>query len=92
MPREAVTAGTVNRNLEAGNDLVMVTSHGARDGCQFYEGKVFSISGTHPTYPPLSSIPNGGPPFHPNCRHNLAPFVEDLASHPEQRVVVGWVA
>jgi hypothetical protein len=83
--REAVTAGTVNRMIETGNDLVMVTGHGATDGCGFYEGRVFSISGTHEKYPPLSQLPNGGPPFHPNCRHNLAPFVDELASKTEIR-------
>lgn len=82
---EAQTAGTVNRMIEAGEDLVMITSHGAKDGCGFYEGKIFSISGTHEKYPPLDSTPNGGPPFHPNCRHALVPFIEDLASGAEKR-------
>ena len=83
--REAQTAGTVNRVIESGHDLVMVTAHGAKDGCGFYEGKVFSVSGTHGSYPPLANVPNGGPPFHPNCKHGLAPFVEELASGAEKR-------
>lgn len=83
--REAVTKGTVNRLIETGNDLVMVTAHGSTDGCGFYEGRVFSISGTSEKYPPLASLPGGGPPFHDNCRHNLAPFVEVLASGAEKR-------
>ncbi|MGH7179794.1 MAG: hypothetical protein ACREJC_20630, partial [Tepidisphaeraceae bacterium] len=37
---EAHTAGTIMRSLETGNDLVMVSAHGATDGCSFYEGKV----------------------------------------------------
>ncbi len=89
MTREAQTAGTVNRVIEAGHDLVMVTAHGAKDGCGFYEGKVFSISGGHPSYPALDHMPNGGPPFHPNCRHGLAPFVEPLASGAEIRRAKG---
>jgi len=89
MTAEAQSAGTVNRVIEAGHDLVMVTAHGAKDGCGFYEGKVFSVSGTHPSYPPLDSAPNGGPPFHPNCRHGLAPFVEPLASGAEKRRAKG---
>ena len=63
----------------------MVTGHGATDGGGFYEGRVFSVSGGSDTYPPLATLPNGGPPFHPNCRHNLAPFVEPLASKTEIR-------
>jgi hypothetical protein len=83
--REAVTKGTINRLVETGNDLVMVTRHGATDGCGFFEGRVFSISGTSSVYPPVASLPNGGPPFHPNCVHNLAPYVDELASGAERR-------
>ncbi len=79
---EAHTIGTVMRNVEAGNDLVMVSSHGADDGCSFFEGQIFSISGTSDTYPALADIDNG-PPFHPNCIHRLLPFVEDLATEKE---------
>jgi hypothetical protein len=86
---EAQVAGTINRVAEAGEDLVMVSAHGATDGCGFYEGKVFSISGTSEKYPPVSHLPNGGPPFHPNCRHGLAPFVERLASSTEKRKAAG---
>jgi hypothetical protein len=89
MTAEAQTAGTVNRVIEAGHDLVMITAHGSKDGCGFYEGKVFSISGTSKNYPALDHIPNGGPPFHPNCRHGLAPFVEPLASGAEKRRAKG---
>lgn len=82
---EAQTAGSINRIIESGNDLVMVSAHGAKDGCGFYEGKIFSISGLSNKYPSLSNLPNGGPPFHPNCRHRLLPFVDRLASGAERR-------
>ena len=84
--REAVTAGSVNRYLEAGQDLVMITRHNTKcEVCGFYEGRVFSISGTSDKYPPLSQVEGGGPPFHPNCLHNVAPFVERLATPAERR-------
>lgn len=79
MAQEAETMATLNRAIETGNDLVQVSAHGADDACGLYENGVFSISGTSETYPPLSSTPNGGPPFHPNCRHTLAPYVESAA-------------
>jgi hypothetical protein len=82
---EATSVGTANRLLEEGYDLTMVSAHGATDGCAFYEGKIFSISGTDTRYPSLQELPNGGPPFHPNCKHRLVPFVEELASGPEKR-------
>ena len=85
--REAVTRGSINRYIEAGQDLVIITNHGTDcEVCKFFEGKVFSISGTHPKYPPIDQLLNGGPPFHPNCLHNIAPFVEDLASETEKRI------
>ena len=89
MTAEAQTAGTVNRVLDAGHDLVMITSHGAKDGCGYYEGKVFSVGGTSDKYPGLNELPNGGPPFHPNCRHTLVPFVDTFASGAEKRQAVG---
>ena len=73
---ESVSRGTENRLVENGLDLVMITSHNAPDWCIFYEGKVFSISGTSKEYPPLSDAPNGGTPFHPRCKHKETPFVE----------------
>jgi hypothetical protein len=82
---DASKAGLVTRMVDAGEDLVMVTAHGATDGCGLFEGKVFSISGTSEKYPALDRLPNGGPPFHPNCKHRLVPFVEELASGPEKR-------
>lgn len=45
--------------------------------CSKHVGQVYSISGTNPNYPPLDLI-DGVPPFHPNCCHNLAPFIEEL--------------
>jgi hypothetical protein len=85
MEAEAASAGTVNAMIDAGEDLVMISAHGATDGCSYYEGKVFSISGTDPKYPPLASTPNGGPPFHPNCAHATMPYIDDLASRAERR-------
>jgi len=82
---DASKAGLVTRMVDAGEDLVMVTAHGATDACGPFEGKVFSISGTSEKYPALDRLPNGGPPFHPNCKHRLAPFIEDLASGAEKR-------
>ena len=80
---EAESRGTEDRLVANGLDLVQITSHNAEDWCSFYEGKVFSISGTHPMYPPLAQAPNGGTPFHPRCRHREAPFIEKFHS-PEE--------
>ena len=84
--RAAVTQGSINRYIEAEQDLVMITRHGSKcDICRYYEGRVFSISGTSDRYPALSQVEGGGPPFHPNCLHNVAPFVERLATRTERK-------
>ena len=64
---------------ELGVDLVMVIGSNSENFCTEFVGKVFSISGNHPKYPPLADLPWGGPPFHPNCSKTTRPFIEDLA-------------
>ncbi len=72
---------SVFRTNEAGFDLVQISDNPSTIGdfCDLYRGHVFSLSGTHPLYPALSSVPNGGPPLHPWCRHTLLPFMSDVA-------------
>jgi len=89
--REASTHATRGRLREAGEqlgdpmgfDLVMIVGPVSPDFCAFYVGKVFSNSGQHPDYPPFDELPEGGPPFHPHCRHNVAPFIAEFASRSE---------
>ena len=72
-----------------GQDLFRITSHRSTCSlCAPYEGRVYSLSGTSPYYPPLSSafgkIDKNGPDtlanswlnIHPNCLHSLVPFTE----------------
>lgn len=67
---------TLSNVFRAGEDLVMVSANPSSIGdyCDAYRGRTFSISGTHDVFPPLSSTPNGGPPFHPWCRHSISYF------------------
>ena len=57
------------------NDLVQIDRHDnpCEEICAEYQGKVFSISGNHPTYPEL---PDGGPPWHPRCECSCSPTSE----------------
>lgn len=77
--RQATVKARHERLRERGIDLVKITGKISKNFCTAYVGKVFSISGAHPEYPPLSSLPGGGPPFHPNCSKGTAPFIEALA-------------
>ncbi len=68
--REAV----IRKAKKTGNDLVQVTGPKlTKDFCGRLVGRVFSVSGKSKTYPPLRNLPNGGPPFHPHCRHGIKP-------------------
>lgn len=64
-------------------DLVVVTGPISGDWCDLYVGKVFSDSGRSGEWPPVDEMPEGGPLFHPNCTHDLAPFIAPLASSRE---------
>jgi hypothetical protein len=63
--REASTEASIEQNKQYGNDLVEIPKHeNPCDVCDEYVGNIYSISGDSPDYPLL---PDGGPPFHPNC-------------------------
>lgn len=73
--REAMSSSTAARMAEHGIDLVTISQHShAADLCTPYEGRTFSLSGGDPTYPELDRRP----PFHPNCRHVMAPAGANL--------------
>ena len=72
--RDAQTKATIELCSRYANDLVQISDHATDcEICQEYEGEIYSISGSHPKYPPLSE----SPPFHPNCKHSLLPTSEE---------------
>jgi hypothetical protein len=40
--------------------------------CIPFEGNIYSVSGKHPVFPPMTDVP----PFHPNCLHLMYPTFE----------------
>jgi len=71
--------GVANQILHRGGDLAMIDSYAGCvcDVCQAWEGKVVSISGRTLGYPKLESAYEDGM-FHPNCKHNLRPYIEEF--------------
>ncbi|HEY3321707.1 MAG TPA: phage minor capsid protein [Planctomycetota bacterium] len=71
--------GTLDYCDDAGIETVKINiAPGAIDFCLELEGKVFALTEeAAKTFdvPLLADCPNGGPPFHPNCRHSPSPFV-----------------
>lgn len=83
---EARNTANINLGARIGNDLVRVSSHyGACPICTPYQGRVFSVSGTHPNYPSLYATPfsQSYQNFHPHCRHILTQYVEELRASDE---------
>jgi hypothetical protein len=78
--REASVDARHERLSELGLDLVAIVGRISKNFCTAFLGQVFSLSGNSDKYPAYSSLPGGGPPFHPNCSKSTRPFVEELAS------------
>lgn len=72
LQQETVQA-QVMRYSQNGWDLVEVSKTAPEDAvCLRYDGNVYSLSGKNKDYPKLDQYP----PFHPNCLHNLLPYVD----------------
>jgi len=73
---------------EYGADLIEISSHlGARPRCAPYQGRIYSRSGKHKKYPPLSSTSYGEIAGIKgiNCHHVFFPFIEGISKqrfHP----------
>jgi len=72
---EAYTEAVIEQAKEYDCDLVQMSQHDSPcEICAPLEGQIFSISGDHPKYPPLTD--DVETPLHPNCEHNLNPISE----------------
>jgi hypothetical protein len=71
---EAQAQGALLTAMNYGTDLIQVSWHNTTTPiCIPHEGMIYSISGTHPMFPPLMDTP----PYHPNCLHLLYPTFEE---------------
>ncbi len=87
--REVMESARHQRLEDLGIDLVAVIGKVSDNFCSAFLGQVFSLSGKHPKYPPLDSLPGGGPPFHPNCSKSTRPFIEELATEKQLEAADG---
>ena len=67
---EARNNGMMDALTSVGQDLVEVSSHGATDACDQWEGEILSIAGDSELYPSVSDATDSGL-FHPRCQHSL---------------------
>lgn len=77
--RQAVTQGALARMAAHGIDLARVSRHASSCAvCKPWEGRLVALNGDTASYEgeavaDLAALPNGGPPFHPRCKHSLQP-------------------
>lgn len=82
---EAASEASFTTIQAMGIDTVRVSDHGSTDAvCNAFAGKVFSTSGSDSRFPVLRDKP----PFHPQCRHILLPFIPELKSDDELRFAI----
>lgn len=73
--REAQTEAVIESMKQFDEDLVEIPRHdNPCDECAEYQGQIYSVSGTSETY---DELPDGGPPWHPNCEDVMNPISEN---------------
>lgn len=82
--REATVAARHDRLSSRGVRLVQITGRQSVNFCTAFVGLVCSIDGSTEVEGmqviPLSDLPGGGPPFHPNCSKGTAAYIPSLVS------------
>lgn len=80
----AALQGHIDRQLELGEDLMMVSSFGNTCPiCMPWEGKILSVTGNTIKYPSIETARTAGL-FHPNCKHTLMPYIEGITEPVKQ--------
>jgi len=65
---------TTNEAIQRGVYTFVVSSHGAKDGCGRWEGKILKLSSEYPgDYPTIDEAKANNGLFHPGCRHVITP-------------------
>ena len=82
---QSITAATRNTLLRHGQDLIQISRSKSKVGdfCDIYSGKVFALTKEASMQwgvPHVSQLPNGGAPFHPNCKHTEEPYFPSAVS------------
>ncbi|AQY55106.1 minor capsid protein [Geobacillus phage TP-84] len=84
--RQAHTDGAVNRYKENGVYHVKISEHGITcNKCARYQGLVVALDPEHAEGFPVAGIDVPLPPYHPNCRHTVRPFVMEYHSQNDIR-------
>lgn len=88
--REAGNLARENQLADNGYDLMQMTEHYPTCVvCAQLQGRVYSISGKDKRFPPLSrAFQSGYRNVHPNCRHVMTYFVEEMQTPEEMDAAI----
>ncbi|MDQ0427685.1 hypothetical protein QOZ98_000510 [Planomicrobium stackebrandtii] len=82
--RDAAVKGSADRYTDSGQDLVKIVGNSDLCGvCAKYRNLVVSLSGNTPGYPKVGDNGIKLPPFHPNDRCGVQPFVARFKTDDE---------
>lgn len=82
--REATVAGRHERLAQSDIRLVQITGRQSLNFCTRFIGLVCALdaaSSDGGKYPLITSLPGGGPPFHPQCSKGTAAYIVELVSN-----------
>jgi Phage minor capsid protein 2 len=66
---------TMNEAISRDALYGIISSHGARDACRNYEGKIVKLTADAPgSYPYIGNLLGGPSIFHPRCKHTVSPI------------------
>lgn len=88
--REAGNMARETQLKENGYDLMKMSVHFPTcEVCAPLQGRVYSISGKDKRFPPIERVyRNGYRNVHPNCRHVMTPFIEELQTDDEMQIEI----
>lgn len=89
--REAGNLARENQLIENGYDLVEMTAHYPTcDKCSQFQGRIYSLSGKDKRFPALmqTAFKSGYRNIHPNCRHSIVPYIEEMHTDKENQQAV----
>jgi hypothetical protein len=84
--REAMVEASIDTQVEAGFDLGQIVGANSANFCTRFLGLVVVLRGpARDDYPSIDELPDGPPPFHPNCSKSVAPYDAELSSPTRTR-------
>ena len=89
--REAGNLARENQLVENGYDLVEMTTHYPTcEECAKFQGRVYSLSGKDKRFPAIfdTAFKSGYRNIHPNCRHVIVPWIEELQTNDEIKEMI----